>query len=79
MSRHRCLPDKWEEIMSRKPLILSLMSLLCVLALSGCGRKGALEPPPSTRIESGVETENGAPEQPTQQPDKPFILDRLIK
>jgi len=44
------------------------------LALSGCGRKGAVEPPPSIMIENEKGEKQMRPKQ-----DKPFILDRLIR
>jgi len=48
--------------------------LVCSSLLAGCGRKGALEPPPSARIES----ENGQSQEKPKR-DTPFILDKLIQ
>jgi len=60
--------------MFKKLISCASLSLICVLLIAGCGRKGALEPPPSAQID----TENGTVEAEPQQ-DKPFILDRLIQ
>jgi predicted small lipoprotein YifL len=59
-----------------KPLQFA-MALLVVagLGLSACGRKGPLEAPPSQRSSEGApvaETESG-------KPDRPFILDGLLR
>ena len=53
-----------------------VMVLLISLVITGCGRRGALEAPPSTVVTSddiGEETS----EEPVKE-DKPFILDRLL-
>lgn len=47
---------------------------ICAMVLTGCGRKGAPELPASALIEN----EKGDM-VPKPKPDKPFILDRLIK
>ncbi|EJF90997.1 LPS translocon maturation chaperone LptM [Bartonella tamiae] len=56
----------------------TLMSLIIVFffsaVLSACGRKGPLEPPPSSMVENA---QGKIVEKPKE--DKPFILDRLIK
>lgn len=57
--------------------LLKNFVLLAALAgaLSACGRKGDLEPPPArTPVVGGTE-------QPAERPvkDKPFILDKLIQ
>jgi len=55
--------------------VAALFTLLCLgLVLAGCGRKGALEPPPSTMIENEQGERLIRPQE-----DKPFILDRLIQ
>ena len=52
-------------------------TLVAALALSACGRKGGLEPPPGASasdlvVEDPVETEKA------KKPDRPFILDGLL-
>ncbi|CAM1630898.1 Prokaryotic lipoprotein-attachment site [Bartonella apihabitans] len=58
----------------KKTLTGLVVVTICGVALAGCGRKGPLEPPPSTMIEDS----NG---KMVQKPkvEKPFILDPLIK
>jgi len=57
-----------------KQLVIFLIALtFCGSFLVGCGRKGALEPPPSTMIENERGDKQMRPKQ-----DKPFILDRFI-
>ncbi|WP_421725625.1 LPS translocon maturation chaperone LptM [Bauldia sp.] len=48
--------------------------LVSAIGLSACGRKGALEPPPRAAVPSDVDP--GAPND--DEPDRPFILDKLI-
>ncbi len=61
--------------MTRK-LVLGAMVALVVGGLSGCGRKGALEAPPSAQLsEVPTKAEKDAVKQ---KPDNPFILDGLI-
>jgi predicted small lipoprotein YifL len=48
--------------------------VVAALTLSGCGRKGALEPPPS----ASAGKEDGAAAPPAK-PDRHFILDPLVK
>jgi predicted small lipoprotein YifL len=49
------------------------------LFLSGCGRKGALEPPPHAQsTDPAYAVENPAEAQKNAKPDRPFILDRLL-
>ncbi len=59
-----------------KPLHLVLAVLVIAgLGLSACGRKGPLEAPPSQQRGQGApvgETESG-------KPDRPFILDGLLR
>ncbi len=52
--------------------------LVATLALAGCGRRGALEPPPNGRAVSpdGAELLELPPAQP--RPNRPFFLDPLI-
>jgi predicted small lipoprotein YifL len=45
------------------------------IGLSGCGRRGALEPPPGAAMKSATAGEAPAP----AKPDKKFILDPLLQ
>ncbi len=76
--------------LSRAVLIAGLLAL----SLSACGRRGALEPPPSASAEaaqaqqestdgastlpSPVGTPRSSPRQGYTIPNKPFILDPLL-
>jgi hypothetical protein len=54
--------------------------VVCALGLSACGRRGALDPPP-TSTATGAAQNFGAPEAEAGQdlpPNKPFFLDFLI-
>jgi predicted small lipoprotein YifL len=69
-----------------------LVAGLVALSLSACGRRGALEPPPSasapaaqpestvsdTALPSPVGTPRSTPRQGYTIPNKPFILDPLL-
>lgn len=66
-----------------------LVAGLVALSLSACGRRGALEPPPSataqpestvsdTALPSPVGTPRSSPRQGYTIPNKPFILDPLL-
>ncbi len=69
-----------------------MVAALVVLSLSACGRRGALEPPPSasapaaqpqstvsdTALPSPVGTPRSTPRQGYTIPNKPFILDPLL-
>lgn len=64
-------------------LRLAAVSALIALALAGCGRKGALEPPGAVEEPAATPTVFGAspPAPPPPEPerrDEPFILDPLI-
>lgn len=50
-------------------------ALLAAVALSGCGRKGPLEPPPSAVASQGQDQEQ--PKDP-EKPDRRIILDNLL-
>lgn len=50
--------------------------LLAALALSGCGRKGALEPPPGA-VASQTGEQQEKPDEP-EKPDKRIVLDNLL-
>ena len=60
----------------KKPLQFALALLVIAgLGVSACGRKGPLEAPPSQQRSDGApvgETESG-------KPDRPFILDGLLR
>ncbi len=48
------------------------------LALSGCGRRGALEPPPNGAAVTRDRAELAKPPPAYVPPDRPFVLDPLI-
>jgi predicted small lipoprotein YifL len=54
----------------------ALVAGIVVLAvgLAGCGRKAALDPPPS----ASVATPDGTTAPPPEKPNKPFFLDWLL-
>jgi predicted small lipoprotein YifL len=52
-------------------------ALLAALALSGCGRKGPLEPPPSATATTTQTQDQQAPDKP-EKPDRRIILDNLL-
>lgn len=56
-----------------KIIINVVVLLICLQATISCGRKGRLEPAPSSMIE---DSSGKMVEKP--KIDKPFILDRLI-
>lgn len=59
----------------------SLVILLSIaVVISACGRRGALEAPPSelSGFEEPAGNETGQPEEAPAKPDKPFILDPLL-
>jgi len=58
----------------KKSLSSLIMLSICLSMIAGCGRKGPLEPPPSSLIQ---DSSGKMVEKPKL--DKPFILDRLIK
>jgi predicted small lipoprotein YifL len=51
--------------------------LIAGVALSACGRRGALEPPPGAKA---TEQSTGDPvaDRQAKKPDRPFFLDRII-
>lgn len=65
-------------------LLLPTTILILAVMLTACGRRGALEPPPSATdaprqqglFGPGASGSTGAPEP--EKPDQPFILDPLI-
>lgn len=62
--------------LTSKPVVRTTLLLAAIgLAISGCGRKGDLDPP------SAHATKTGDATKPTKQPgkqDKPFFLDPLL-
>lgn len=66
------------------PIVRSVTRLVVVLAVAGvvlgaCGRRGALEPPPDAPKPPPIaEGEVVKPGPRPTNPDRPFILDRLI-
>ncbi|MGU3573933.1 LPS translocon maturation chaperone LptM [Brucellaceae bacterium C25G] len=60
---------------SRKVIFTALITLLIAGTLSACGRKGPLEPPPSSIVTDEYGRTQPAPKQVK---DEPFILDKLI-
>ena len=53
--------------------------LVAGLALSACGRKGGLEPPPGAQAtDAGIAADNPVEAEKAKKPDRPFILDRLL-
>ena len=58
---------------------LGFTALLVIALLSGCGRKGPLEPPPGSVVNQEVsESSNGDSQTNTETQDRTFILDGLI-
>lgn len=53
--------------------------LVAAVGLAGCGRKGALEAPPGATLQTVAPEAVEAPGQQPPKPDKPFILDGLIR
>jgi len=65
----------------RRNLTFAVMAgvLLASLALSACGRRGALEPPPNAQSTDPAYADEGPVEaQKNAKPDRPFFLDRLL-
>jgi predicted small lipoprotein YifL len=53
--------------------------LVAGLALSSCGRRGALQPPPNAESsDPAYAVEDPVEAQKNAKPDRPFILDRLL-
>jgi len=59
--------------MGRLFYLISAALLCAALGLTGCGRKGPLEAPPGARPASGGATGDSA------KPQRPFILDPLVR
>lgn len=62
--------------MRKGSTVLLGLGLAIALVLTGCGRKGPLEPPPKSKEERAERAAKGL--EP-DVPDKPFILDRLLR
>lgn len=59
-----------------KKIVLTLMLTGLAVGISGCGRKGSLESPPSATLsDNASQAEKDAVKS---TPDNPFILDGLI-
>ena len=52
--------------------------LVAAVGLAGCGRKGALEAPPSAAVEAAPADAAAPPAGTVPKPDKPFVLDGLL-
>ena len=64
---------------TRLPVIIALLAVLGVgLAVSGCGRRGPLEPPPSAKVLT-TDAKGNVVETDENKVDRPFILDGLIQ
>ncbi|GAA5539457.1 MULTISPECIES: LPS translocon maturation chaperone LptM [Brucella/Ochrobactrum group] len=57
----------------RSAISTVLMIAALAATLAACGRKGPLEPPPSSLI-----TDDQGHTKPKPKEDKPFILDKLL-
>ncbi len=67
-------------MMTRKnrKLFGAVASVIAVgLIVSGCGRRGALEAPPSARVVT-TDSAGNTIEKTAPKPDRPFILDGLL-
>lgn len=68
--------------MSGGRLFASLVLIGLVMAVSGCGRKAALDTPYQASIDARKDAERNKqplpPEQPKPVEDRPFILDKLL-
>ncbi len=53
--------------------LITLMAFVATTALTGCGVRGKLSPPPG---ETAVKTDQLPPENPKH---RPFILDKILK
>ncbi len=56
---------------------LSLL-LAGAVGLTACGRKGPLERPPETATSTGA-PDKPVPDSTVRGPNRPFILDRLLR
>jgi predicted small lipoprotein YifL len=51
---------------------------VAAVGLAGCGRKGALEAPPSATVAAAPADAAAPPAGAVPKPDKPFVLDGLL-
>jgi len=69
-----------------KPFKAAVLVLLVAAVVSGCGRRGRLEPPPDPNappVDAASTSRAGvhkrAPNPPIRAPDAPFVLDPLLQ
>ena len=63
---------------TRLPVKFAVLAVLALgLAVSGCGRRGGLEPPPSAKVLT-TDAEGNTVETEEEKVDRPFILDGLL-
>ena len=68
-------PDD-RRILSR---VLIASVLVAAVSLTGCGRRGPLEPPPSAAVTTTKPDDSKPPPDPgITKPDRPFVLDPLL-
>jgi len=61
-----------------RPATVLVAVLVMATALTACGRRGPLEPPPSATVLS-TNAQGEVVEEPAPVEDRPFILDALIQ
>jgi predicted small lipoprotein YifL len=59
----------------KSPLLIAVIAGVCVGGLSGCGRKGDLDPPSLAISKPGAD---GKPKEEPVVPDRKFLLDPLL-
>lgn len=68
--------------MSGSRLFASLVLIGAIAAISGCGRKAALDTPYQASIDARKDAERNKqplpPEKPAPVEDRPFFLDKLL-
>ena len=73
------MTDALSSYVNLRLVAIGLTALLVIALLSGCGRKGPLEPPPGSVVNQDVsESNNGESQTPAETQDRTFILDGLI-
>ncbi len=60
-----------------------VLCLVTAAILSGCGRRGGLQPPPDAEaapdtVQTEQQTDTAKPFQKKKAPERPFVLDGLI-
>lgn len=60
---------------------LTLAATLCfaAMALSACGKRGALEPPSAESAPKTSEKAASVEPKPDEKPHRPFVLDGLLR